>query len=166
MCWKYCDAGESAAKIRGAGGSAGEGAAPHSFPRKTPSQHLCQHSSSTPRIFAALFPAPSPAIFWGSPSLYSVAGRPVPKFRGTINKLLGSGFGRTDFPRFFVFGPPDFFADLLAGFFLLIFVGKKWPEKSSRKIPGKILQNLYNKNPPTHFCRLAGAKIEDHPHPQ
>ena len=31
--------------------------------------------------------------------------------------------------------------------FLLIFVGKKCPEKSSRKTPGKILQNLCNKNP-------------------
>ena len=37
------------------------------------------------------------------------------------------------------------------------FCGKKCPEKSSRKIPEKILQNLYDKNPPTHFCRLAGA---------
>ena len=40
------------------------------------------------------------------------------------------------------------------------FCGKKCPEKSSRKIPGKILQNFYNKNPPTHFCRLTKwAKI-------
>ena len=52
-----------------------------------------------------------------------------------------------DFSRISIFGPPDFFADFLPGFFLLIFVGKKCPEKSSRKIPGKILQNLYNKNP-------------------
>ena len=35
----------------------------------------------------------------------------------------------------------------VAGFFLLIFVGKKCPQKSSRKIPGKILENLYSKNP-------------------
>ena len=47
---------------------------------------------------------------------------------------------------------PDFFSS---------FCGKKCPEKSSRKIPGKILQNLYNKNPPTHFCRLAGATFRD-----
>ena len=44
---------------------------------------------------------------------------------------------------------PDFFSS---------FVGK-CPEKSSTKIPAKILQNLYNKNPPAHFCRLAGAKF-------
>ena len=46
--------------------------------------------------------------------------------------------GRTDFSRIFIFGPPDFLADVVAGFFLFIF-GKKCPEKSSRKIPGKIL---------------------------
>ena len=55
--------------------------------------------------------------------------------------FLGPAFGRTDFSRILIFEPPDF-------------CGKKCPEKSSRKIPGKILQNLYNKNPPTHFCRL------------
>ena len=37
--------------------------------------------------------------------------------------------------------------DLVAGFFLLVFVGKVPRKKSSRKIPGKILQNSYNKNP-------------------
>ena len=73
--------------------------------------------------------------------------------------FLGPAFGRTDFSRIFIFEPPDFFADFLAGFFLLIFVGKKCLEKSSRKIPGKILQNLYNKNPPTHFCRLPRARV-------
>ena len=46
----------------------------------------------------------------------------------------------------------DFFADLCfwaAGLFhgFCHFCGKKCQEKSSRKIPSKILQNLYNKNP-------------------
>ena len=54
--------------------------------------------------------------------------------------MLGSGFGRTDFPLIFIFGPPDFFADFLAGFFLLIFVGK-----SDQK---KILQENPRRNPP------------------
>ena len=36
--------------------------------------------------------------------------------------ILGPAFGRTDFSRIFIFEPPDFFADFLAGFFLLIFV--------------------------------------------
>ena len=31
-------------------------------------------------------------------------------------KMLGSGFGRTDFSRIFIFGPPDFFADFLDTF--------------------------------------------------
>ena len=31
--------------------------------------------------------------------------------------FLGSDFGRMDFPRTFIFGPPDFFADFLADFF-------------------------------------------------
>ena len=66
---------------------------------------------------------------------------------GEPNQKLGSDFGRTDFSRIFIFEPPDFFADFVAGFFLLIFAGKKCPKKSSRKIPGKILQNLHNKNP-------------------
>ena len=69
-------AGKSAAKIRGAGGSAGEGAARGGFLGKgwgaAPSPAL----PPAPRIFAALFPAPSPAIFWIAPFLYSVAGRP------------------------------------------------------------------------------------------
>ena len=69
-------AGKNAAKIRGAGGSAGEGAAPHSFPRKAPLAAPSPALPSARRIFAALFPAPSPAIFWISPFLYSVAGRP------------------------------------------------------------------------------------------
>ena len=68
------------------------------------------------------------------------------------HELLGSAFGRTDFSRIFIFGPPDFFADFLAGFFLLIFVGKsaqknppgKSPPKSSKfcttKIPDTFLQ--------------------------
>ena len=56
----------------------------------------------------------------------------------------------------FIFGPPDFFADFLAGIFSPQFCGKKCPEKSSRKIPEKILQNLYNKNPPTHFFLKIG----------
>ena len=75
-----------------------------------------------------------------------------------LQQCLGSDFGRTDFSRIFVFGPPDFFADFFCRrIFSPHFCGKKCPEKSSRKIPGKILQNLYNKNPPTHFCRLPRA---------
>ena len=40
--------------------------------------------------------------------------------------FLGSDFGRRDFSQIFIFEPPDFFADFVAGFFLLIFVGKSF----------------------------------------
>ena len=128
--------------------------------------------------------------------------------------MLGPAFGRTDLSRIFIFEPPDFFADFLAGFFLLIFVGKirggpkgvstkgvsmnrpnfpyfrafstvvskgnfqkspwlwipllwrpfwSFPNLNAQKKilqekARKILQILYDKNPPTHFCRLAGAR--------
>ena len=61
--------------------------------------------------------------------------------------FLGSAFGRTDFSRIFIFEPQDFFADLVAGFFLLIFVGKvprKILQENPRQNPPQI---LYNKNP-------------------
>ena len=73
-------------------------------------------------------------------------------------KKLGSVFGRTDFPRIFVFGPPDFSADFAAGFCLLIFVGKKCPEKSSRKIPRQNPPKFTQQESPTYFCRGAGPK--------
>ena len=73
----------------------------------------------------------------------TVGGSPGPK-------ILGPAFGRTDFSRIFIFEPPDFFADFLAGFFLLIFVGKsaqknppgKSPAKSSKIYTTKILQHI------------------------
>ena len=61
-------------------------------------------------------------------------------------KILGPAFGRTDFSQIFNFEPPDFFADFLAGFFLLIFVGKSAqknpPGKSSKIYTTKILQHI------------------------
>ena len=64
--------------------------------------------------------------------------------------ILGPAFGRTDFSRIFIFEPPDFFADFLAGFFLLIFVRKsaqknppgKSPAKSSKIYTTKILRHI------------------------
>ena len=54
------------------------------------------------------------------------------------SKVLGSIFGRTDFSRIFVFGPPDFFADFVARFFLLIFSEKNkggWKIRGGENIP-------------------------------
>ena len=61
--------------------------------------------------------------------------------------VVRADFWQNGFFADFIFRPPDSFADILAGFLLLIFVGKKCPLKSSRKIPGKILQKSSNKNP-------------------
>ena len=42
---------------------------------------------------------------------------------------------------YFIFEPSDFFTDFLSGFFFSDFCGKKWPEKFSKKIPGKIAKS-------------------------
>ena len=85
---------------------------------------------------------------------------------GRSSKLLGPAMGRTDFSRIFIFGPPDFFADFVAGFFLLIFVGKsaqknppgKSPAKSSKiyatRIPDAFLQRGRAKNDFRHFATI------------
>ena len=60
--------------------------------------------------------------------------------------ILRLGFWQNGFFADFIFEPPNFFVDFVAGFVLLIFVGKV-PRKSFGKIPDKTLQILYNKNP-------------------
>ena len=69
------------------------------------------------------------------------------------------GFWQNGFFADFFFLAAGFFRGFSRRIFSPHFCGKKCPEKSSRKIPEKILQNLYNKNPPTHFCRVAGANF-------
>ena len=54
-------------------------------------------------------------------------------------EFLGPAFGRTDFSRIFIFEPPDFSADFLAGFFSSLL----W-----EKVPRKILQENFRENPP------------------
>ena len=53
-----------------------------------------------------------------------------------LNGFLGSVFGRTDFSRTFIFGPPDFFRGFSRRIISPRSCGKRCPEKSSRKIPG------------------------------
>ena len=78
----------------------------------------------------------------------------APHGRNFIRPIFwGSGFGRTDFWRMFFFWAAGFSRGFSRWTFSPHFCGRKCPEKSSRKI---LLQNLYSKNPPTHFCRLAG----------
>ena len=47
--------------------------------------------------------------------------------------MLGPAFSSEGFFADFIFEPPDFFADFVAGFFLLIFVG----ESAQKNPPGK-----------------------------
>ena len=58
---------------------------------------------------------------------------------------LGSVFGRTNFLRIFLHGPPDFFADFAAGSFSPHFCGEK--------VPGKILQESAQENPTKFYTK-------------
>ena len=77
--------------------------------------------------------------------------------RSTKSLTVRAGFRQNGFFADFYFWAAGFFRGFPRRIFSPHFCGKKCPEKSSRKIPGKILQILYNKNPLTHFCRLARA---------
>ena len=62
------------------------------------------------------------------------------------SQVSGSDFGRMDFSRFLFLGR-RIFSRIFSPDFFSSFLWEKCPEKSCRKIPGKILQNLFNKNP-------------------
>ena len=88
-----------------------------------------------------------------------------------LRDFLGPAFGRTDFSRIFIFEPPDFFADFLARFFLLIFAGKsaqknppgKSPRKSSKIYTTKILQHISADWPGQGFwARMLAADQHHH----
>ena len=76
-------------------------------------------------------------------------------------KILGSAFGRTDFSRIFIFEPPDFFADFLAGFFLLSFVGKSAQKNPPGKSPAKSSKIYTTKIPDTFLQRGRAKKSRD-----
>ena len=68
------------------------------------------------------------------------------------------GFWQNGFFADFYFWAAGFLRGFSRRTFSPHFCGKKCPEKSSspEKSPRKSF-NIYNKNPPTHFCRMAGA---------
>ena len=76
----------------------------------------------------------------------------------TLFHRLGSVFGRTDFSRIFIFHPPDFVADLVAGFFLLIFVGKSAQKNPPGKSPAKS-SKFYTTKIPDNFLQRDQANI-------
>ena len=57
-----------------------------------------------------------PPVSWISTAFFFWGGGEIPCVL-LAQEFLGSVFGRTDFSRIFIFGPPDFFADFVAGFF-------------------------------------------------
>ena len=62
-------------------------------------------------------------------------------------EVFGSLVGRTHFSWMFIFEPPDFLGDFVAGLFFLLLEGKRAQTNPPGKFPGKMLQMLYNKNP-------------------
>ena len=84
-----------------------------------------------------------------------------PKKCENERKVLGSDFGRTDFSRIFIFGPPDFFADFLAGFFLLIFVGKSAQKNPPGESPAKSSKIYTTKIPDTFLQRGRTKKCKN-----
>ena len=64
-----------------------------------------------------------------------------------------SGF----FADFYFWAAGFFFPDFVAGFFLLIFVGKSAQKNPPGKSPTKS-SKFIQQNPPTHFCRGAGPR--------
>ena len=81
----------------------------------------------------------------GCGRLYAFSG--VLRFRVcfALANLLGSVLGRTDFSRISILEPPDFFADLVAGF-----LSKERPEKNLQENWRQSLQILCSKSP-RHF---------------
>ena len=122
---------------------------PYGAPRPTESQNPPSNKNEIPKT-------PKTPIIPKSKRYHPESKRSFPKSKRSFPKskrsvfLLGSDSGRTDFSRIFIFEPPDFFADFLAGFFPLIFVGKraqknppgKSPAKSSKIDTTKILQHI------------------------
>ena len=70
------------------------------------------------------------------------------------------GFWQNGFFADFYFWAAGFFRGFSPRIFFFSFLWEKCPEKSSRKIPGKILQNLCNKSP-RHISAEGPAQFFD-----
>ena len=99
-------AGRSAGEIRGGGGSGGKGAARGVFLRKEEGTAPLPTLPPAPRISSALFPAPSPAILWVCPFLYSAAGQPG--CNCTLTQRAANGGSDPSCLNLAFLGRPDF----------------------------------------------------------
>ena len=73
------------------------------------------------------------------------------------------GFWQNGFFADFLFLSRRIFSRILSPDFFSSFLWRKCPEKSSKKIPGKILQHLYNKNPRHISAEGPGQYFLHHP---
>ena len=81
------------------------------------------------------------------PSLWETSMSEHSLLRFATASVFRVGFWQNGFFADIYFWAAGFSRGFCRRIFSPHFCGKKCPEKSSRKIPGKILQNLYNKNP-------------------
>ena len=86
-----------------------------------------------------------------------------PVVHDTARPSLRVGFWQNGFFADFYFWAAGFFR-IFSPDFLSSFLWEKSPEKSSRKIPGKILQKLYNKNPRHISAEGPGQHLSDTPY--
>ena len=75
------------------------------------------------------------------------------------NGFVRAGFRQNGFFADFYFWAAGFFRGFSRRIFSPHFWGEKVPRKILQENPRKILQNVYNKNPPAHFCRLPRASF-------
>ena len=90
------------------------------------------------------------------PRMWSLRVRHVDLFEASFflfAPFVRAGSWQNGFFADFFFELPDFFADFLAGFFLLIFVGKSAQKNPPRKSPGKSSKIYITKIPDTFLQR-------------
>ena len=73
-------------------------------------------------------------------------------------RIFWVGLWQKDFSRIFIFEPPDFFADSVAGVFLLILVGESAQRNPPGKSPAKS-SKTYTTKIPDNFLQRGRANI-------